>query len=203
MALNICYVSAYQLKDGDDKLKHHDNDVFRMKMNQSNNRKVTLLGMVLVALAFTTVGLRGEYPIRPVPIDSVDVRDGFWGAKLDTHATVTLPNNLEFIEKTGRLSIFDRAAGNKLAMPEPTGQVVDTDVYKILEGAAYLLKVRPEMVKLEDISEPVRRVIAAQQEDGFLCPRLILKDPRPTAAELPGEFGLWGMGYAPATPTRR
>jgi hypothetical protein len=65
-------------------------------------------------LLLTTPAALGE-PLRPAGVAEVEVEGGFWGPRLDTNATVTLPHNLEFIEKTGRMGAFDRAAGVDVA----------------------------------------------------------------------------------------
>lgn len=116
-----------------------------------------------------------EYPAQPATVDSVKIEGGFWGPRIDTNARVTLPNNLNFIERTGRVAAFDRAAGLETKAGDNAVSVVDSDVHKILEGAAYTLQLRPQDVDRDEITRQVNRVIAAQEHDGFLCPRVTLQ----------------------------
>ncbi len=125
-------------------------------------------------LTGSTIAL-GQYPAQPAAVESVKIEGGFWGPRIDTNAKVTLPNNLNFIEKTGRVAAFDHAAGITKGKGDNPISVVDSDVYKILEGAAYTLQLRPDDVDVAEISRQVGRVIAAQEKDGFLCPRITLK----------------------------
>ncbi len=119
--------------------------------------------------------VKAEYPARPAMVNSVQIEGGFWGPRIDTNAKVTLPNNLQFMEQTGRVAAFDRVAGVGGAAGDNDVSVSDSDVYKILEGAAYTLQLRPNDVDVAEISRQVGRVIAAQEKDGFLCPRMTLK----------------------------
>jgi hypothetical protein len=125
----------------------------------------------------------------------VDVQGGFWGQRLDTNAKVTLPHNLEFIEKTGRMGIFDRAAGTARDSSDTDVSVVDSDVHKILEGAAYTLQVRPDQVDVDEIAKKVARVIAAQEKDGFLCPRVTIDDTKELWENLRKSHVLYSAGH--------
>jgi len=46
------------------------------------------------------------YPIRPVPITSVKLINGFWQVKSDTNRIVTIPHILKQNEMTGRVDNF-------------------------------------------------------------------------------------------------
>jgi DUF1680 family protein len=119
--------------------------------------------------------LAGDYPLRPAPVGRVNVDGGFWGPRVTTNAMVTLPHNFEFLEKTPRMAIFDKAAGLTPEMDIGDSYVGDSDVFKIIEGAAYMLQLRPDEIDVEHVARQVERVLAAQEEDGFLCPRVTLK----------------------------
>ena len=79
------------------------------------------------------------YPITPVPFTSVKVTDDFWGQRLKASREVTIPLAFSKCEETGRYENFVKAAH-----PSDTYKVGglafdDTDVYKTIEGASYLL----------------------------------------------------------------
>ncbi len=84
------------------------------------------------------------YPIEPVPFTSVKVDDGsFWGQRLATARRVTVPLAFAKCEETGRYKNFENAATH-LKDPSkvfPVGgfSFDDTDPYKTIEGASYLL----------------------------------------------------------------
>ncbi|MCH7227011.1 glycoside hydrolase family 127 protein [Haloferula sp. A504] len=145
-------------------------------------------------LILTSAAASGE-PLRPAGVADVSVEGGFWGPRIDTNATVTLPHNLEFIEKTGRMGAFDRAAGKPTDGTDNPVSVVDSDVHKILEGAAYTLQVRPDEVDADEIARKVARVIAAQEKDGFLCPRLTVDETRERWEDLRKSHVLYSAGH--------
>ena len=77
-----------------------------------------------------------DYNITPVSFNKVHVNDGFWSPRLDTNSRVTIPHSFEKSEETGRIRNFEKAAG--LCEGGHEGyNFNDSDVYKIMEGAAY------------------------------------------------------------------
>lgn len=108
------------------------------------------------------------YPIEPVPFTSVKVTDSFWGQRLRASHEVTVPLAFNKCEETGRYDNFVRAAH-----PDETYKVGglsfdDTDVYKTIEGASYLLQTYPDK-KLESYIDSILTLVAAAQEpDGYL-----------------------------------
>ncbi|NQU23181.1 MAG: glycoside hydrolase family 127 protein [Candidatus Nealsonbacteria bacterium] len=101
------------------------------------------------------------------PINAVHVADAFWAPRIATCRKVTLPYCFDTCEKTERILNFDRAAG--VAPGKFAGiWFNDSDVYKVLEGAAYSLAIRPDeqLDKLTD--NVIARIAAAQQPDGYL-----------------------------------
>ena len=162
--------------------------------SQSKGRQIVgLLAFIFLSSNAFAVG----YPLRPAPVESVIIKGGFWGPRITTHATVTVPYNFEFLERTERLANFDRAAGidSKPFAGDPF--VGDSDVFKIIEGAAYTLKLRPDDVDDEYLARQVGRVIAAQQKDGFLCPAVILKnlESRWDGYKKSSKFVLYSAGH--------
>ena len=113
------------------------------------------------------------YPIDPVPFTQVKVADGFWGQRLKASREVTIPLAFSKCEETGRYDNFVKAA---LQMHSETnlGYEVggfsfdDTDVYKTIEGASYVLQTQPD-AQLEAYIDSVLAIVAAAQEpDGYL-----------------------------------
>ncbi len=112
------------------------------------------------------------YPITPVPFTSVKV-DGnsFWGQRLETSRKVTIPLAFSKCESEGRYKNFERAVHpsedydvSKL-MPFSFD---DTDPYKTIEGASYILQTYPDK-KLKTYIDSVLNIIgAAQEADGYL-----------------------------------
>src|SRR5215472_3489112 len=89
-----------------------------------------------------------DYPVKPVPFTAVHVTDGFWAPRIEINRTVTIPFAFQKDEETGRLDNFIRAAEALKGEPhdtKPPGYPFDdTDIYKVIEGAAYTLSVTPD-----------------------------------------------------------
>lgn len=123
--------------------------------------------MKLLAVTLLSLLIYG-YPIDPVSFTSVKVTDAFWGQRLKASREVTVPLAFSKCEETGRYDNFVKAA-----RPGPENEVKgysfdDTDVYKTIEGASYLLQTYPDK-KLEAYIDSVLVLVAAAQEpDGYL-----------------------------------
>ena len=113
------------------------------------------------------------YPISPVPFTSVKVSDSFWADRLETSRKVTVPLAFSKCEETGRYDNFVKAA-RQMASPQNLGYKVggfsfdDTDVYKTIEGASYLLQTYPDATLEAYIDSVLAIVAAAQESDGYL-----------------------------------
>lgn len=115
------------------------------------------------------------YPITQVPFTSVKVQpETFWGQRLKASREVTIPLAFSKCEETGRYTNFSNAAEHikdpsKVFKVNGVGYSFDdTDPYKTIEGASYLLQTYPDK-KLEAYVDSVIAVIKSGQEpDGYL-----------------------------------
>ncbi len=109
-----------------------------------------------------------DYPVRPVPFTNVRVNDNFWLPRITTNREITIPYSFHMCEETGRINNFIYAAGIKPGKFCTAYPFDDSDVYKILEGAAYSLHAYPDK-KLEAYCDSIIRLIEmAQEPDGYL-----------------------------------
>ncbi|MBP5795606.1 MAG: glycoside hydrolase family 127 protein [Bacteroidales bacterium] len=114
-----------------------------------------------------------NYPYTPVAVTSVEVSDAFWGQRLKASREVTIPLAFSKCEETGRYRNFDEAA-QQMHSSENLGFRVaglpfdDTDVYKTIEGASYLLQTYPDPALEAYIDSVLVIVAAAQEPDGYL-----------------------------------
>ena len=131
-------------------------------------RQWRVLAAALVVLGSSSmIATRADNKLRPVKFTQVEIRDQFWAPKLHTVLTNTLPHCFEQCEITGRLGNFDRAA--RIADGKFEGYFFnDSDVYKVLEGAANVL-MHERNAELEAyVDKVIERIAAAQREDGYL-----------------------------------
>ena len=132
-----------------------------------------LVGL-LAAATLAAQPASGGYPIDPVPFTSVKVApDSFWGQRLKASREVTIPLAFSKCESEGRYENFVKAE-KQMHSPVNLGYEVkgfsfdDTDVYKTIEGASYVLQTYPDK-KLEAYIDSVLVLVAAAQEpDGYL-----------------------------------
>ena len=109
-----------------------------------------------------------DYPIQPVSFVKVQIKDDFWSKRIKTHREITLPFVLRKCERTKRIDNFSIATGLKEKGKISKLHFDDSDVFKIIEGAAYSLNVKKDP-ELEDyIDDIIDKIAAAQEEDGYL-----------------------------------
>ncbi len=114
-----------------------------------------------------------DYPVQPVPFTAVHFNDAFWLPRIEVNRTVTIPFAFEKCEETKRIYHFERAAavlrGETLEDKSPPGYPFDdTDVYKVIEGAAYTLSVKPDPKLEAYLDGLIEKIAAAQEKDGYL-----------------------------------
>ena len=141
--------------------------------------KKNILIALTAAIALTACTQQEEskngYPITPAPFTSVKVEaNSFWGQRLEASRKVTIPLAFSKCESEGRYTNFSNAAermkdSTKWFKVAGRGfSFDDTDPYKTIEGASYILQTYPDE-KLKLYIDSVLAVIASAQEpDGYL-----------------------------------
>jgi DUF1680 family protein len=139
-----------------------------------NKLFLSAAALVILTSACTKNGNASEgYPITPVPFTAVKVTDGFWGQRLQASREMTIPLAFSKCEETGRYDNFVKAkqqmdADHNLGFRVGGFSFDDTDVYKTIEGASYILQTYPDP-KLKAYIDSVLVIVAAAQEpDGYL-----------------------------------
>ncbi len=140
-------------------------------------KKLIALSLVATLVAGDVMAQKDNsgYPITQVPFTSVKVTPNtFWGQRLQASRDVTIPLAFSKCEETGRYTNFSNAAehmkdNSKVFKVNGVGYSFDdTDPYKTIEGASYLLQTYPDK-KLEKYVDSVIAVIkTAQEPDGYL-----------------------------------
>ena len=129
--------------------------------------------MLLPAVAQKKQTPAQGYPITPVPFTSVKVTPGtFWGQRLEASRKVTIPLAFSKCEETGRYTNFSNAAAH-LKDPSKVFKVGglafdDTDPYKTIEGASYILQTYPDKKLMQYIDSVLDVIASAQEPDGYL-----------------------------------
>src|SRR5471032_177199 len=148
----------------------------RKSRTRPTMKPLIALGTVLLATAAPLAA--ADYPVQPVPFTAVRVTGGFWRERQEVNRTVTVPFALQQCEDSKRLTNFDlaaetmrrRAAGEKDFENKPPTiyPFDDTDAYKAIEGASYVLSMTPDAALEKHLDDWIARIAAAQEPDGYL-----------------------------------
>jgi len=151
--------------------------------------------MVMMGAVWTAVEAQEQYQeLSAVPFTEVRIDDEFWTPKLQTVRKKTLPHNLKFCERTGRLSNFAKAGG--LMEGKFRGIYFnDSDVYKVLEGAAYALATHPDKELDKQVDEIIAWIAAAQEKNGYLNSYYTLAEPNKKWTNLRDKHELYCAGH--------
>ena len=187
-----------------------------MKEKMMKRLSIFVLGLMLMQ-GLAAQKTSNGYPISQVPFTSVKVTPGtFWGERIRAAREVTIPLAFSKCETTHRYENFNMAAytlqhpGHE-GLKTPKWDVSkfmgfsfdDTDVYKTIEGASYVLQTYPD-AKLKQYIDSVLDIVAAAQEpDGYLYTARTINPEHPHqwaahkrwAAEEHASHELYNLGH--------
>lgn len=131
-------------------------------------KTLTIAALALLA-AGSPAAEKHDYPLAPVPFSKVELADDFWLPRLRTQIKVTVPHALEqtapAVENLRRCGHLLHGRGGPKPFPH---RFVSSDLYKVMEGAAYLLTIDRDP-RLEKRMDEIIAIIAdAQKDDGYL-----------------------------------
>ncbi|MDO1448500.1 glycoside hydrolase family 127 protein [Rhodocytophaga aerolata] len=127
--------------------------------------KKTLL--LFPSLLSASLVISQDYPINPVEFTQVHLQSRFWSPRLDTNQKVTIPFAFQKCEETGRIDNFAIAGGLKEGKFKGIAYD-DSDVFKVMEAAAYSLAIQPDKKLDAYLDDLITKVAAAQEPDGYL-----------------------------------
>lgn len=133
----------------------------------------SIFGSAFLVAAVVASGAPPREAVEPVPSTAVRVTGGFWAVRLDANRRVTLPHCMKLCEETGRIDNF--AVAGKRKDGEFKGYFFnDSDVFKVLEGAAHCLATERDPALEAQVDAWIELIAAAQEPDGYLyCSRTI------------------------------
>jgi len=130
-----------------------------------------LINVIALVLLFTGCQqkneLKKDYPIQSVSSQNIELTDNFWSKRIATNCDVTIPYCFQKCEETHRIVNFEVAGG----LTEGTFEGIrynDSDVYKIMEGAAYSLQQQYDPKLDKYLDDLIAKIAAAQEDDGYL-----------------------------------
>ena len=105
--------------------------------------------------------------LKPVPLDAVRLTDSFWAPKRKVLREVTLPGQYALCESTGRIDNFRRAAG-KIDKEFQGIYYNDSDVYKWLEAASWVLAEDSDPGLEHMVNTVIQEIGDAQDDNGYI-----------------------------------
>lgn len=137
-------------------------------------RTLSILAVTVLILSSCQESHETTFPAyNPVSYQQVTITDAFWLAKIDSNHQNGIPGCFESCDHS--LVNFDIAAGISDAKRQGT-EATDSDVYKIIQGAAHALDHHPDPELEKYIDALIDRIAAAQEDDGYLDTYWSIKD---------------------------
>jgi len=129
-------------------------------------RSVPLALAALMAVGSAEMSAKQDYAFKLPKVTDVKVTNGFWLPRLETNRLVTLKTDFEKCEEA-RIPNFKKAAKreNQTFKGIPFD---DSDVYKVIEGAAYSLATHPDPKLEAYVDDLIGWMARAQEKDGYL-----------------------------------
>jgi len=134
------------------------------------NGSIAVIAVLTVTILASCAGSAGDenYPIRPVPFTAVKMTDNFWAPRIRKNHEVTIPIAFGYCESTGRVRNFEIAGGLDTGSFQTLYPFDDSDVTKIIEGAAYSLQTFPDPALEAYVDTLIYKIGLAQEADGYL-----------------------------------
>lgn len=157
-------------------------------------RNIGFLAFLLVASASAAEPGR----LRPVPFEVVRIDDEFWRPRIDLVCRRTLPHVLRMCEQTGRIANWEKAARRE---GEFEGYFFnDSDVYKAMEAAAYVLHHEPHATfegrpLAEYLDGLIDKIAAMQWPDGYVNSYFSLRSDEPRWTNIEVRHELYCAGH--------
>lgn len=117
-----------------------------------------------------------DYPTRPLPLSTIRLTDAFWSRRVKLNHEVTIPYLFKQCEKTGRIENFLKAAKRSPGYFQGNA-FDDSDVFKTIEAASYMLSIQRDASQEELIDQIIENVAAGMEEDGYLYTPITAGDP--------------------------
>jgi len=156
-----------------------------------------MIHTLLLALASVAIGNHKLPPVTgldPVSFTNVRVQDRFWSMRQQVNQKVSAIHELDELVKTGDLGNFQLAAEGKTTGRK--GYVFqDSDVYKVIEGAADTLSNHPDPELDKRLDNIISLISKAQMPDGYLNTYYQVTEPGQRFTNLRDNHELYCAGH--------
>jgi len=108
-------------------------------------------------------------PLEPIPFQEVTLTDSFWLPRLKTQKQTLVPfaftKTQPAVDNLRKTANFLKGIPDELPFPH---RYIASDLYKVMEGAAYLLAIERDSVLERKMDQIIDIIADAQQKDGYL-----------------------------------
>ena len=155
---------------------------------------ISVCGVTAVLLASCTDKVpKVNEPLTPVSFEKVTLQDNFWLPRLQTQKRTLVPFSLDktatAVENLRRVGAFLK--GEKKEKLIPLALYVSSDLFKVMEGAAYLLTLEKDEELEKQMDEIIDIIGEAQGKDGYLY------EHHQVDEDMRNPRNLWGTGDKP------
>ncbi|MFF1635197.1 glycoside hydrolase family 127 protein [Leifsonia sp. NPDC058248] len=109
-----------------------------------------------------------EGVLRPLGIDDVRIRSGFWADRQALNAQALIEHCEYWVERAGWVANFDAAREGRLPQAHTGREFADSDVYKLLEAMAWEIGRTGDEAMNARFQAIVERIAPVQEPDGYL-----------------------------------
>lgn len=127
------------------------------------------INLCILSIVLCLTASLSAQPLTPVPFHKVHMTDVFWQPRMQIQQTVLLPHAfnktrpaVENMIKTGNF-----LKGIKDSLPFPH-RYIASDLFKVMEGAAYLLKNKPDKALEQKMDSLIDIIAGAQTPEGYM-----------------------------------
>eukprot|EP00899_Mesostigma_viride_P015817 jgi/Mesvir1/24236/Mv10942-RA.1 len=126
-----------------------------------------LLFLLCLSFLSTLTPCAGIPRLHPVHFSHVNIADKFWQPRQAINRHVSLQHVIDMMFRAGHFANFERARDRRVGGYQ--GKLFyDSDLYKVLEGASYVLQAHPDPVMDRTLDGIIELIGSAQLPDGYL-----------------------------------
>lgn len=128
-----------------------------------------ITALFLMSCKNSSIDQHQVYPLQQVTFNKVNLEDRFWSDRLTIQSETLVP--YAFQQTHRAVENLEKAAkflkGDTTDLPFPH-RYISSDLYKVMEGASYLLMNNPDAELERQMDEIIEIIAGAQEEDGYL-----------------------------------
>ncbi len=127
--------------------------------------------LLVIVTASSILAQTTDYPLKPIPFNEVRITSDFWRPRLVTQRKTLVPFAFERTQPGVAHLEAARDYLNGIEQKEHRPhRFIDSDLYKVMEGAAYLLQLESDPELEETLDDLATLIAGAQHENGYLYP---------------------------------